>query len=175
MPVPVLYQDPFSPVLRSSPPLLVTEEQKMYVREVLSIAASDEQFADKAYRAITKILTGGSVVAPAVTGLTPASAVIGSPNFDLLVNGSGFTAESVIYFNGGAEPTTYVSATQVKTGVNMSTVTVPSTVPVAVLSKDGVLSNAMNFAFTGAAVLSAPPPPVFTPAKPTTKEEKKDK
>jgi hypothetical protein len=167
MPVTPLYQDPFSPKLLSSPALLVTMEQKEYIKKVLDRSSSDSRFSDKAYVAITAILTGGSVKVPTVSGLTPTSAVIGSPNFDLLVNGTNFDENTVIVFNGSEEVTTYVSATQVKTGVNMATATTPVTVPVLVKSSDGVLSNAMSFAFTSPALMSAqklepkvvPPPP----------------
>jgi len=146
MPVPVLYQDPFAPVLLSSSPAVVSDEQKMYVREVLEIACSDSRFAEKAYVAITRILAGVSVV----TSLSPGSATIGDPAFDMHVHGTGFTQDSVIYFNGLEEPTTYHSATDVSTGINMPLWLAPATVPVAVLSKDGVLSNAVNFVFQAA-------------------------
>lgn len=167
MAAPVLYQDPFAPVLLTSTPLLVSNEQKFYVKEILNRACSDSRFSDKAYVAIVGVLTGMAVKVPTVSNLTPSSAVIGSPAFDLLVNGTNFTPESVIYFNGLAEPTTYVSATQVKTGVNMPLWVAPATVPVTVLSKDGVLSNAMSFTFNDVALMSAqklepkvvPPPP----------------
>ena len=148
-PVKVLYQDPFSPILFSSPALAVTDEQKMYIREVLSIGASDEQFADKMYRAITKILTGGSVRVPTVTSLVPDSAEIGDPSFTIHVHGTNFTSGSKIIFNGYEEPTTFVSATELTTGVDMSVWTAPSLpLPVAVQDENGVISNAMNFIFT---------------------------
>lgn len=163
--VKALYQDPLSPVLFNSPALLVTEEQKMYIREVLSIGASDEQFADKMYRAITKILTGGSVKVQTVTSLTPNSAELGDTSFLLHVHGTNFTSLSKIVFNGGEEPTTFVSAGELTTIVDMSTVGAPITVPVAVMSEDGVISAPMNFTFTDGtpAVMSAqikPVPPV---------------
>jgi hypothetical protein len=72
-----------------------------------------------------------------------------------LINGSGFTPESVIVFNGFDEPTTLVSPTQVKTGVNMSVWAAPAVVPIMVRSASGALSNAMNFAFTSTALFTA--------------------
>lgn len=147
-------QDPFSPTLFNSPPLAVTDEQKNYIRKVLDKSSSDSKFAEKAYAAISLILTGGSVAPPVVTSLSPNTVVLGSPNFDVLVNGSGFTAESVIVFNGFDEPTTLVSPTQVKTGVNMAVWAAPAVVPIMVRSASGVLSNAMNFSFTSSALLS---------------------
>ena len=166
-----LYQDPFSPVLLSSPALMVTDEQKGYVKKVLDKACSDSRFSDKAYIAITKILTGGSVKVPTVATLTPNSAEVGDPSFTLHVHGTNFTSLSKIVFNGGEEPTTFVSATELTTIVNMTTVSGPSVASVGVLSEDGVLSNQMNFTFTdGTALLlvssaKKEPEKVFTPAK----------
>jgi hypothetical protein len=143
-----LYQDPLSPILFNSPALLVTDEQKMYIREVLSLGASDEQFADKMYRAITHILTAGITKVPVVNTLTPASAEIGDPSFTLHVHGSNFDSGSKIYFNGIEEPTTLVSATEVTTGVNMPLWLAPAVVPVLVQNSNGTTSASMNFTFT---------------------------
>jgi len=152
MPIPALLQDPFAPVLLSSPALNVTPEQIKYIKQVLDRACSDSRFSDKAFVAIARILSGGSVKVPTVTSVVPSSAVIGSPDFTLTVHGTNFTAGSKIYFNGGEEPTTFVNNTTLSTGVNMATVSVPSTVPVGVLSEDGVFSNPTNFSFTAPAV-----------------------
>jgi hypothetical protein len=148
MPIPVLFQDPFSPKLLTSPVLPVTEEQKMYVRKVLDKACSDSRFADKAYVAIAYILSGGSVVVPNILSLSPSSAEVGDPDFTLHVHGTGFTPTSKIFFNGGEEPTTYVSASELTTGVSMATVSGASVVPVNVVSADGVSSTPLNFTFT---------------------------
>lgn len=146
--VKALYQDPFSPVLFSSPALPVTDEQKRWVREILETGASDSRFADKMYAAISLVLTGGSVKVQTVTSLTPSSAEIGDPNFTIHVHGTNFTSLSKIIFNGFEEPTTFVSATELTTGVNMSVWAAPAVLPVGVLSEQGVLSNTMNFTFT---------------------------
>lgn len=161
------YQDPFIPVLLSSPGLPVTEEQKTLIREVLSISSSDEQFAEKAYKAITYILTHGVDKIPTVTSLTPNSAEIGDPNFTIHVHGTNFTSLSKIIFNGYEEPTTFVSATELTTGIDMSVWTAPSLpLPVAVQSEDGVISNAITFTFTDGtpAALSTPAPAFKAPA-----------
>lgn len=143
-----LYQDPFMPVLFSSEVLAVSLEQKIYIKKILDKACSDSKFAEKAYVAILLVLEGGSVTVPEITSLTPNSAEVGDPSFLLHVHGKGFTSLSKIVFNGGEEPTTFVSATELTTTVNMSTVGAPVTVPVAVLSEDGVLSAFSNFTFT---------------------------
>lgn len=156
-----LYQDPFAPMLMTSEVLIVSEEQKMYIKEVLEIGASDGQFADKMYKAVIRILTGGSVKAPLVSALTPGSAVIGDPSFDIHVHGVNFTPESKIIFNGFEEPTTFVSATELTTGVNMDVWLAAATVPVSVQNGDGVISNAQNFTFTDVAAMSTQKSPAF--------------
>ena len=164
-----LYQDPFAPVLFNSPALVVTDEQKRWVKEILETGASDTRFAEKMYAAIERVLVGGSVKVQTVTTLTPNSAEIGDPNFTIHVHGTNFTSLSKIIFNGFEEPTTFVSATELTTGVNMSVWTAPSApLPVAVLSEQGVLSNAMTFTFTDgtpSGLSAKTEQKVFTPAK----------
>jgi len=147
MPI-VIHPDSFSAVLLASPPLDVTLEQQDHIKKVLAKACSDSLFADKAYLAILKILTGGNTVPPVVTSLSPSSVVLGSPSFDVHVIGTGFKPDSVIVFAGHNEPTTFVSATELTTGVDMSVWAGPDAVPVAVLNADGVQSDPMNFTFT---------------------------
>jgi hypothetical protein len=93
---------------------------------------------------------------PVVTALVPDTAVLGSPDFTLTVEGTGFTATSVIVWNGADEPTTVVSATALTTGVHMATAAVPITLPVAVRNGDGPLSNAVLFTFTEAPAPESP-------------------
>lgn len=86
---------------------------------------------------------------PVLTSLVPATAVIGAANFTLSVRGTGFVPGCAIVFNGFQEPTTFVSATEVTTGVNMAVWTSPSApLPVTVRSLGGSPSNALPFTFT---------------------------
>jgi hypothetical protein len=168
-------QDPFAPVLFNSPALAVTDEQKGYVKKVLDKSCSDSQFSDKAYRAITLILTGGNAQVPVVTSLTPNSAEIGDADFVLHVHGTGFKNTDTIVFAGVDEPTTFVSTSELTTGVNMSVWVGPDALPVLVRNAEGVLSAPMTFTFVdNVALLSAPTtqtkyvekvhPPTPTPA-----------
>lgn len=93
----------------------------------------------------------GEPVAPVVSSLNPNSAVLGSPSFTLRVLGSGFTPSSVIIFNGGEEPTTFVSPTEITTGVNMGTAGVAVAVPVKVRNANGLESAPVDFTFSEAA------------------------
>jgi len=148
-------QSVFSPVLYNSTPVTLSEEQLNWIREVLEITSSDSQFADKAFRAIKFILTTESVIAPVLSSLSPSSAVLGTASFTLHVVGENFTPESVIIWNGSTEPTTFVSATELTTEVDMTTAVVAAEIPVEVLSIDGVMSNVMTFTLTEVLALTA--------------------
>jgi hypothetical protein len=86
--------------------------------------------------------------APVLTGLSPDTAVSGDAA-DIVMScvGTGFTPESIIVFNGFAEPTTFVSDTEVTTGVKPSLFVVPAVCPVAVHTGTQVTA-AIDFTFT---------------------------
>jgi hypothetical protein len=148
--MPVLIKpDPFSAVLLSSPPLMPTEEQKLFIRKVLDKSSSDSRFADKAYIAILLILAGSVANAnPTVSSLTPNSAEIGDPSFTIHVHGTNFKPDSVIVFAGQDEPTTFVSETELTTGVNMSVWLGPDVLPVTVRNANGVQADPLMFTFS---------------------------
>ena len=52
-----------------------------------------------------------------VTTVNPATAAVGAAPFAITVNGTGFTAGSVVSFDGDPRPTTFVSDTQLTAGV----------------------------------------------------------
>jgi hypothetical protein len=142
----VLRPDPFNAVLFNSPPLTVSLEQQELVKKVLERACADSRFADKAYLAISLILKGNNIRPATVTSLTPNSAELGDPSFTLHVHGANYDTTSKIIFNGFEEPTTFVSATELTTGVDMSVWAAPAVLPVAVV-KNGVMSEPMMFTF----------------------------
>jgi hypothetical protein len=99
---------------------------------------------DQALKAIGGAITGAM---PVLTSLNPATAAKGSADLTLHCLGSGFTANSVINFNGGNEPTTFVNAGDITTIVKPSLVSIAIAVPVVVVN--GVLSSApKTFTFT---------------------------
>jgi len=85
---------------------------------------------------------------PVAGSLSPATAVIGGANFTLHVIGTGFKPGAVIVFAGVDEPTTFVSATELTTLVNMSVWHGPDALPVSVRSLAGQESNKLTFTFT---------------------------
>jgi xanthine dehydrogenase iron-sulfur cluster and FAD-binding subunit A len=94
------------------------------------------------------VVPPGTVSPPAavVTSIDPATAVVGGPDVTLHVYGEGFTAETVILFNQGEEPTTFVSSTEVTTGLSPATATGAYTVSVSVVGA----ADSVPFVFTEA-------------------------
>jgi hypothetical protein len=94
-------------------------------------------------------------VAATVTGLSPDTAVAGdAADIEMSVMGDGFTPDSRIVFNGLEEPTTFVSAAQLSTGVKPSLFKVPADCPVSVRT-GSAMSNEITFSFTDPAARSS--------------------
>jgi len=87
-------------------------------------------------------------VAPVINSLTPNTAPANDPtDVNMVVEGSGFTPQSTIVFNGYDEPTTYISETQVSTIVKPSIFEVAAVCPVLV--RNGTEeSDPLDFTFT---------------------------
>jgi hypothetical protein len=87
---------------------------------------------------------------PVLTSLNPDTAVLGSADIVLHCIGSNFTEASIIHFSDQDEPTTFVSDTEVTTGVKPSLGWGAVSLPVYV--KTGpVQSDTLQFTFTDAA------------------------
>jgi len=105
--------------------------------------------------------------APDLESLDPDEADAGdATDIVMHVHGTGFTEQSVIYFNGLAEPTTFVSETEVTTGVKPSLFTVPAVCPVTVRNGEHE-SDALEFEF-----LDPEDPPAARETKRTTRTTK---
>jgi hypothetical protein len=89
--------------------------------------------------------------APTLTSLSPDTAVAGAPD-DIVMSaiGTGFTPDSIIVFNGYPEPTTFVSDTEITTGVKPSIFVVPAVCPVEIHTFTQV-TEPVDFTFTEAA------------------------
>jgi hypothetical protein len=122
--------------------------------DAVQIIASRSDFSDVVGAAMTKYHADALVYVPpvvepaTVTGLEPRDAVMNGPDFTLHVLGIGFTEETIILFNHGEEPTTFVSATEVTTIVKPSLVGAPVAVPVSVV--DGLGEIQFTFLPEGA-------------------------
>jgi len=105
--------------------------------------------------------------APDLESLDPDEADAGDADDIVMhVHGSGFTEQSVIYFNGLQEPTTFVSETEVTTGVKPSLFVVPAVCPVTVRNGEHE-SDALEFEF-----LDPEDPPAARENKRTTRTTK---
>ena len=139
-----MYADPYNPTMRASESLVVSVEQQNLIRQVLDYSASDSLFAKKAYSAIYRILTEGSVLLPVVESISPDNAKVGDPAFQLTVTGTGFDQDAVINFGGEDVVTVRQSETSLNCNINLNK-TEPVGLPVFVKNGSGLVSNGMTF------------------------------
>ena len=85
-----------------------------------------------------------AVPTPVVASLSPLAVVAGSDAFTLSVNGSGFTTNSVVQWNGASLKTTFVSAAQLTVPVPFSLVASPESATVTVTA-NGLTSSGATF------------------------------
>lgn len=90
---------------------------------------------------------GANNPVPAISMLNPMSTTAGSAGFTLTVTGSNFISSSVVNFNGVAEPTIYVSGSQLTATINASSIATAGMVLVTVTNPapGGGTSNAATF------------------------------
>lgn len=86
---------------------------------------------------------------PTITSLNPATAAVGAAPFTLHVIGTNFRQGCQILWDGAPVVTTFVSATELTTPLNLASAT-PGSSSVAVRSLAGVESNAATFTVTAA-------------------------
>lgn len=84
---------------------------------------------------------------PSLASIDPTEAEIGSEDIVMTAIGTNFTPTSLIYFNGGAEATTFVSDTELTTGIKPSLVGAAIDVPVWV-QQGSVKTEEQTFSFT---------------------------
>ena len=95
---------------------------------------------------------------PTIAALNPPSMAAGSPAFTLTVNGTNFSSNAMVNWNGAAQTTTFVSANQLmmmvpaaaiaNSGAVAVTVTNPATTGTGMYGSGGTMaetSSAMNF------------------------------
>jgi hypothetical protein len=84
---------------------------------------------------------------PVLSSITPDTAVSGDPDFVLSCAGTGFRSNSVIMFGNEDEPTTFVSDTEVTTGVK-PLLFAPAVVPVKIRTPGLPDTDPVDFTFT---------------------------
>jgi hypothetical protein len=92
--------------------------------------------------------------APAISSLSPASAIAGGAAFTLTVNGTGFVTGSNVQWNGSNRATTFLSATQLTASITAADIRTAGNAAVAVVNSTtgGTISSAANFAITSTLV-----------------------
>jgi len=98
---------------------------------------------------------------PAITTLSPASIVVGSPAFTLTVAGTGFVSGAQVQWNGAALPTTFVSGTQMTASVSAGLIANVGGVTILV-NYSGVSSSGVTFSINGPPAITT-----FSPASAT--------
>jgi hypothetical protein len=115
--------------------------------------------------------SGGTATAPtllaaAITTLSPATATVGAGAFTLTVNGSNFVSGAVVNFNGSPRTTNFVSTTQLTASIPASDVASAGTAPITVSNPSGALiSNTVSL--TIAAPVNPGPPTLTNLAPPS--------
>src|ERR1700681_63475 len=105
--------------------MLVTPEEG-----IVTVESSSQANADMSAPATLHVLQPGPD--PAVSSLAPNSAIVGSPDFTLTVNGANFTIASVVLWGGTQVPTTFVSSSQLTASISASQIANIGTTPVSV-------------------------------------------
>ena len=109
---------------------------------------------------------------PAITGLSPASAIATGPGFTLTVTGAGFLGTSVVRWNGADRPTTFVSATELTAAIPAGDIATQGMAAVTVVTPapGGGTSNAVSFTINPpnpAPTITSISPPTVTAGGPT--------
>jgi hypothetical protein len=104
----------------------------------------------------TITVTPGPNPVPVLNSLSPGAAIAGSASLTLTLNGSGFTSSSVVRWNGGNRPTTYVSATQLQASLGAADLAVVGSAQVTVFapSPGGGTSNVLNLGIVPRPILT---------------------
>ncbi|MBV9788003.1 MAG: IPT/TIG domain-containing protein [Chloroflexi bacterium] len=95
---------------------------------------------------MTLSIVGGD---PVINTLRPNVVMAGGEGFALTINGSGFTADAVVQWNGSALPTTYVNDQQLTARVTASLIANAGSASVTVIV-GGTTSNSVSFTIAGA-------------------------
>jgi hypothetical protein len=106
--------------------------------------------------------------APSLTSISPTSASAGGPWFVLTLNGSNFTTNSTIYWNGGLHPTFYVSANQLQTNILASDIAVAGTGSVFVSNPGIGASSALSFTITPSTAFDPTKAPFLASVSPSS-------
>ncbi|MFZ0035820.1 MAG: hypothetical protein WAK91_00240 [Candidatus Acidiferrales bacterium] len=85
--------------------------------------------------------------APSITSISPTSIDAGQPGFTLTVNGSGFAPQSLIYWNGNAISTIFLTGNQLQATIPSSFISTPgsSIIEVQTPAPGGGITSQLTF------------------------------
>lgn len=87
---------------------------------------------------------GTGISPPAITTLTPNTVPVNSVPFTMMVNGSNFGADSIVFWNGVQQHTTFVSPTQLMADVTVVDLMMSGQIHVFVRT-GGMNTNTVDF------------------------------
>jgi len=99
---------------------------------------------------------------PTINSMTPTTAVVGGPGFDLQVYGSNFIPQSIVQWNGGTRFTVFLSSKQLRAAVLSADISSLGAAQVTVVNPGGGTSGATTFVVQGVApfITALSPPTV---------------
>ncbi len=99
-----------------------------------------------------------ATASPSLASISPNSAAVGAPGFALSVSGSGFSAASVVLWNGATRATTFVSSAALSATIPASDLASPGQTSVGVYEpSSGLVSNAKTFSAAAPLVPASAP------------------
>jgi hypothetical protein len=127
--------------------------------QTLSVTLTPSDMADYTTATATTTLTVMAAPVPAISGIAPAFTNSGAGPILLTVNGSGFMANSTVYWGSTALATQYVSATQLTAQITASEIAASGTTPIIVQTPapGGGDSNTLQFEVDSATPGTASP------------------
>jgi hypothetical protein len=113
---------------------------------ITAVYGGDTNFTGSTSTVVSQVVVAANPV-PAINGISPAFTNAGGTVFTLTVNGSGFIANSTVYWGASALTTTYVSATQLTAQVPAADIATAGTIAITVQTPapGGGASNAWQF------------------------------
>src|SRR5216684_4093398 len=90
----------------------------------------------------------GSNPIPAITSISPSSAIAGGAAFTLTVNGSNFISSSTVQWNGSSRTTTFSSSTVLTAQISASDIATGGNLPITVLNPAPGGGSSNSSAFT---------------------------
>lgn len=107
------------------------------------------------------VITVQAPSAPVIGSLTPSAITAGSVGFPLTVNGSGFQAGALVYWNGSPLVTVFTDMNHLVATVTDNLIALPAIATVTVANPGPLFSNALPFTittpFTGSLTILTPP------------------